>query len=146
MWITYSPDGLTLEEVQKDKQGKETIKTVKVPATVLDNLKASVKVDITPKSSFDKYAQELSLENLLQGGYFNLQRLNELEIYANALADDSVMPKQKLLDIIADMKKQQAEISEINARGQMMQQKANQFLNNDPTTQASQMAQALPTT
>lgn len=146
MWTTYSPNGLVLEEVQKDKQGKETIKTVKVPATVLDNLKASVKVDITPKSSFDKYAQELSLENLLQGGYFNLQRLNELEIYANALADDSVMPKQKLLDIIADMKKQQAEISEINARGQMMQQKANQFLNNDPTTQAAQMAQALPTT
>lgn len=141
MWTVYSPEGLMLEQVDKDQMGNETISMVKVPNTVMEKLKADVKVDVTPKGAFDKYAQELSLENLLQGGYFNLERLDELETYANMLSDDSVMPKQKILDAIKFRKEIQAQIQQKNAMGQLMIQKANTFLNNDPNAQASQMMQ-----
>lgn len=143
MWIVYTPDGLTLEETQTDSQTNEAYtQLVKIPATVMKQLQADVKVDITPKSAFDKYAQELSLENLLKGGFFNPQMIPQLKLYVNALSDDSVMPKQKLLDIIEQAEEEQRKIAEINAKAQMLKQRASQFINNDIHGQASQIATA----
>lgn len=143
MWIVYTPDGLTLEETQTDSQTNEAYtQLVKIPSTVMKQLQADVKVDITPKSAFDKYAQELSLENLLKGGFFNPQMIPQLKLYVNALSDDSVMPKQKLLDIIEQAEEEQRKIAEINAKAQMLKQRASQFINNDIHGQASQIATA----
>ena len=98
MWVTYSQDGMKLEEDKTDPEtGEEYTELVDIPSSVLENLKGTVKVDITPKSSFDKYARELSLENFLKAGYFNPQ---------------------------------------------IMQQRANQFINGDIEQQASQIADA----
>ena len=143
MFIVYSQEGITLEEdVTDPNTGEETTELVTVPQTVLQELQATVKVDITPKSAFDKYAQELSLENLLKAVYFNVQRLSELEIYVQLLDDDSTMPKTKLEEAIELMKEEQRKIAMINAQAQIMQQRANQFLNSDPDTQAEQILEA----
>lgn len=143
MWTVYTPEGMRLEEEVTDPTTGETYtQLVDIPATVLENLKGTVKVDITPKGAFDKYAQELSLENLLKGGYFNVQRVKELRYYAEALPDDSVMPKQKLLEICDKIEEDQQRIAEIQAQAQIMQQRANQFLMNDPEGQAGQIAEA----
>ena len=140
MWTVYTPDGMRLEETETDPAtGEEYTQLVDVPASVLENLKGTVKIDITPKSPFDKYAQELSLENLLKAGYFNAQRVGELRIYAEALPDDSVMPKQKLLDICDKIEEEQAKIMESRMEAQAMQQRVNQFLNENPEAQASQI-------
>lgn len=138
MFTTYSDEGLTLEEeVQDEVTGEETVELVNVAATVLEELKATVKVDVTPKGAFDKYAQEVSLENLLKNGFFNIQRLGELKIYVELLDDDSVMPKQKLEEAIELMEEEQRKIALINAQAQIMQQNANQFLNQDVEAQAN---------
>ena len=143
MWITYTPNGLTLEETQVDPQtNEEYTQLIKVPFSVMEQLQADVKVDITPKSAFDKYAQELSLENLLKAGYFSPQMLPQLKLYVNALSDDSVMPKQKLLEIIEQQEEEQKKIAEINAQAQMLRQRASQFINNDIEGQASQIVTA----
>ena len=143
MWVTYTPNGLTLEETQVDPQtNEEYTQLIKVPSSVMEQLKADVKVDITPKSAFDKYAQELSLENLLKQGYFSPQMLPQLKLYVNALSDDSVMPKQKLLEIIEQQEEEQRKIAQINAQAQMLKQRASQFINNDAEGQASQIANA----
>lgn len=140
MWTVYTPDGMRLEETVTDPStGEEYTQLVDVPASVLENLKGTVKIDITPKSPYDKYAQELSLENLLKAGYFNAQRVGELRIYAEALPDDSVMPKQKLLDICDKIEEEQAKIMESRMEAQAMQQRVNQFLNENPEAQASQI-------
>lgn len=147
MIITYNPNGIKLEEEVVDPNtGEEITQLVEVPGTILQELQATAKVDITPKSSYDKYAQELSLENLLKGGYFNPQRIPELKLYAKALPDDSTMPKQTLLKIIEDAEQEQMKIAQINAQSQMMIQNATNFINNDIDTQAQQInenAQAL---
>ena len=143
MWTVYTPEGMTLEEEIKDPETGETIiQTVDVPETVLENLKGTVKVDITPKSAFDKYATELTLENLLKGGYFAPEMVSQLRIYAEALPDDATAPKQKLLDICDKTEEEQRRIAEINAQAQLMQQRANSFLSSDPDTQADTILDA----
>ena len=143
MWTVYTPDGMVLEEEIKDEETGETyIQTVNVPASVLQNLKGTVKIDVTPKGAFDKYAQELSLENLLKAGYFAPQMVGQLKIYANALPDDSTMPKQKLLDICKDIEEEQRKIAQINAEAQILQQRANEFLMGTPEDQANAISDA----
>lgn len=143
MITVYSPDGVKLEEVTQDElSGEETTQLVDVPQSALQELQATVKVDITPKGAFDKYAQELSLENLLKNGYFSSQRLGELKIYVQTLDDDSTMPKQKLEEAIEFMEEEQMKIAAMNAQAQIMQENAMQFLMGDPDTQASQIVEA----
>lgn len=143
MWTVYTPEGMVLEEEIKDERTGETyIQTVDVPASVLQNLKGTVKIDVTPKGAFDKYAQELSLENLLKNGFFAPQNVGQLKIYANALPDDSTMPKQKLLDICEEIEEEQRKIAQINAEAQIMQQRANEFLNGTPEDQANTISDA----
>lgn len=141
--IVYAVEGVNLEEKVTDPvTGEEMIQLVNVPQSALEQLKAAVKVDITPKSVYDKFAQEQTLENLLVSGLFNIQRLPELEAWANALDDDSVAPKQKILEIIERMKEEQRKIAMIQSNAQMMQMRANNFINEDPDAQADQMAMA----
>jgi hypothetical protein len=143
MFVTYSTEGMTLEDTVTDPMtGEEVTELVTIPQTVLQELQATVKVDVTPKGAFDKYAQELSLENLLNNGLFNIQRLPELKVYVKLLDDDSVMPKAKLEEAIELMEEEQRKVAMINAQAHMMQQRANQFLNEDPDAQAEQMSEA----
>ena len=143
MWTVYTPEGMSLEEeVVDSKTGEEYIQMVNIPETVLQNLKGIVSVDITPKSAYDKYAQEVSIENLLKAGYFNAQRLSELKIYAQLLDDDSTMPKNKLEEAIEIMEEEQMKIAQIKAHAQTMQMKANAFMNQNPDEQVREYAQA----
>lgn len=141
--IVYSANGIDLEEEITDPAtGEEIVQIVNVPQSALEQLKASVKIDVTPKSVYDRFAQEQTLENMLVQGLFNVQRLAELKVYVKALDDDSVAPKIKLEQIIEDMEAEQRKIAMMQAEAQMMQQRASQFINGDPDEQASMMADA----
>jgi hypothetical protein len=82
------------------------------------------------------------MENFLLQGLFSAQRVQEFEAYVKALPDDSVAPKNDLLEVLANIKEQQAKIAQINAEAQLMQQRAQQFLMGDPDEQATMMADA----
>ena len=141
--IVYSVDGVNLEQELTDPEtGEETVQLVNVPQTVLQQLQASVKIDITPKGVYDKFAQEQTIENLLTNGLFTAQRVGELKTYAEVLDDDSVAPKIKILEAIEHIEEEQRRIAMIQAQAQMMQQKAQQFLLEDDEAQASQLAEA----
>ena len=141
--IVHSVDGVNLEETVTDPNtGEETIKLVNVPQSALQQLQATVKIDITPKSVYDRFAQEQTLENFLINGMFNIERLPELKAYVKALPDDSVAPKQRLLEIIDGMEEEERRIAMIDAQSQMLQQRARQFLMGDPDEQAEQISDA----
>ena len=142
--IAYSADGVNMEEEIKDPvTGEESVQMVNVPQSALKQLQATVKIDVTPKSVYDKFAQEQTLENLLINGMFNVQRLPEFKAYVKALDDDSVAPKMKLLEIIDDIEEEQRRIAMIEQQAQIMQQRTNQFLMGDPDEQSSMMANAM---
>ena len=109
-------DGLTLytqEETINDLGQTETFETpFKVSQKDLEAIDINLKIDITPQSPYDRYAMEMSLENLLVRGMITLEE------YTEALPEDSSMPKPTLETIIRKRKE---------ARNQIvaMQQQAN---------------------
>lgn len=127
IWLDYvvahSAGGFKLEKAVTDEDGKnERIEIQEVLQATLKELKATVKIDVTPKSPFDKLAQEQTLENFLTGGWFNPSRLPELKAYVMALDDDSTTPKNKLLKMIANAEAEQEKIMRINAKAQLLKQ------------------------
>ncbi len=147
IWLEYlvihSVNGIPLEETVTDPNtGEETVQIVTVPQATLEALQATVKVDVTPKGVYDRFAQEQTIENLMLNGLFNAQRVSELAVYAEILDDDSVAPKAKIQEAVERIKEEQRKIAMIEAQAQMMQQRAAQFLTADPDTQAEQMAES----
>ena len=143
MIIVYSPEGIQLEEEVTDPQtGQTYTQLVPVQQVTLQELKASAKIDITPVGAFDRYAQELSIENLFIQGMFNVQRLSELKVYVKLLDDHSVMRKSKLEDAVKYIEEEQQKVAQMTAQSEMMIQRANQFLMEEPEAQASQLIEA----
>ena len=133
--IAYCDGGVNLEEVTTDPQtGDEGIQVQFVPRAVLEQLQATVKIDITPKSPFDRFAQEQTMENLLTKGFFHPQRIGELETYVSVLDDDSVAPKARIQEAIRHIRQEQRRIALIQSQAQAMQQQVRQFLDGQVQT------------
>jgi hypothetical protein len=147
IWLEYliihAVDGVNVEETTTDPQtGEEVVQLVNVPQSALEQLMATVKIDVTPKGVYDRFAQEQTVENLLLNGFFNPQRMGELKIYHKILPDDAVAPKVMIGEALDYMMDEQRRIAIIEARAQAMQQRANQFIMGDPEEQSSMMADA----
>lgn len=87
LWRAYNPDGL-----REVVDGTEVF----VSAQTMENLKFNIKVDVTDKDAYSRYAEEQSLANL-----FGMQAIT-FEEYVSMLSEDSIVPKAKLEKIIAD--------------------------------------------
>lgn len=119
MWRVYAKDGLLIEDEQTDNiTGQKTTNQVLVPQYVLEALRTSIKVDITPKGAFDKYAQELSLENMFTAGKITFEE------YVEALDTDSVMPKQKLEIILKKRAEKEKQINEYELQAAQLKNQA----------------------
>lgn len=141
--IAYSDEGLEMQEELTDPMSGETlIQMVKVPQAALRKLQADIRIEITPKGVYDRFAQEQTIENLFVQGMFNVQKLPELKVYAELLDDDSVAPKMKIKEAIEHIENEQRKIAMIQAKAQMMQQRAQQFIMGDPNQQASMINDA----
>ena len=141
--IVHAVDGVNMEQEMTDPMtGEEYVQVVNVPQATLQKLQATVKIDVTPKGVYDKFAQEQTIENLLLQGFFSAQRVSELDVYEKVLPDDSVAPKMQIREAIDYMKEQQQKIAMIEAQTRLMEQRAQQFLMEDPDGQAQQMADA----
>ena len=107
MWKAYKVDGMQMMFEDKDENGD----TIEIPRTIshnlLNKLEANVKVEITPKSPYDRYAQEQSLENLFMNDKITFEE------YVDALPEGSVMPKNVLERIIQTRKENQAKLTQM---------------------------------
>lgn len=141
--VTYAEQGIYLEDVVTDPiSGEEMVTLVHVSQEQLRQAQASIKIEVTPRGVYDRFAQEQSIENLLVGGFFNPERVGELEIYMRVLPDDSVAPKQRIKDAVKYIRDQQRKIAMIQQNAEVMQQRVQQFLMDDPEGQGSMMADA----
>ena len=128
MWRTHNSEGMQLEDMQTNPMtGEDEIAIVDVPASVLEELKTTVKIDITPKGAYDKYAQEVSLENLAKTELF--MNTAWLEDYASLLDNDAVMPKLKIEELIKKRKAAQQRIRQVQQIASGMQQQVDQLMN-----------------
>ena len=127
--IVHSADGVDMEFTETDPAtGEERIKLEPVPQSALEAVKATIKVDVTPKGVYDRFAQEQTIENMLVQGFFNAQRVSELEIYYKVLPDDAVAPKQLIGEAIKYIKGEQQRIAEMQTRAQQLMQQSEQLM------------------
>lgn len=130
IWQTYNTNGMTVYdevqvEVEKEgiKQKEIEKKPFKISNDTLKKLKVCIKIDVTPKSSYDKLALEQSLENLLEKQYISFKE------YVNALPFDSSMPKSILEKILRIRETEQQKINQIEQEGNDIKNKLNHYLN-----------------
>jgi len=120
-WKVYAKDGLTIDINEPDPiTGQIIPRRSQVPQYLLEALSTSVKVDITPKGAFDKYAQELSLENMFTQGKITFEE------YVMSLDSDSVMPKVKLENILKRRKEVEQQINQMEMQAEQMKAEAMQ--------------------
>lgn len=90
----YYVDGLTLyaSEENVDELGQTELveRPFKLTQEQLDKIDLNLKVDITPQSPYDVYAQVMSLENMLVRGFITIEEFTAM------LPEDSPEPKAEL--------------------------------------------------
>lgn len=140
MLKTYSDDLMVVDESTDAVTGEVVENLVIIPKQILEILKLNIKIDVTPKSAFDKYAQESSIENLTQSQLFLPQNQQLLEDYVSLLDDDSTMPKSKLLDLLKRRKERSKAIEQMELQAQQLKAQAQQNIANQQDIEAiSQM-------
>ena len=94
LWMVYNPNGM---EIIVD----ENVEIV--PNETLKALKISTRIDVSPDSPFDRFAQEQSVERAFAGGHISFEE------YVEALDGNSTAPKNKFEGILARRRSQQEE-------------------------------------
>lgn len=120
----YFLKGLHLHRSIDEYNELGNVETYEEPFNVtkkqLEKIDVNLKIDITPTSAYDRYAQELSLENLLLKGIINFEE------YVKSLPEGSAMPKPILEAIVQQRKEARAKIAELqqqmNAMHEAMQE------------------------
>ncbi len=132
MWVANAGYSIRLiDEEMEDETGKINYIVKEIPTILIKNMNPTVKIEITAKSAYDKYAKEQSLENLANSSLFLPQNAQMLEDYIELLDDDANMPKATLLRLVKKRKERQARIAQIKANGQLMQQQVQQYLDQE---------------
>lgn len=132
-----SVKGIKLTRERKDYSTNTTVEEpYKISYKELKKYDFDIKIDVTPRSPFDKFAMEQSLENLLGANKINFEE------YVNSLPEDATMPKSRLKEILKDREEKEKVFNEIektaNAlNGAMEQVMSQQEINNAQQTGVS---------
>ena len=115
MWKAYLINGLNVVYEVKDEEGGEHEKAGVFTHELLNQLEANIRVDITPRSPYDRFAQEQSIESLMTNGQITFEE------YVDALPEDSVMPKYILDKILNKRREKQQLIDSMQLQAQQVQ-------------------------
>ena len=131
MWKAYQVAGIQVMYEQDDGMGGTVEVPGRVPYEVLNKLDTNIKVEITPKSPYDIYAQEQSIENLLNAGHITYEE------YVDLLPDGSAMPKYELQKKLQERQKKQAMIDQMQLQVEQEQSKLQQAMMQQDNTMSS---------
>ena len=89
LWISYNPDGISF---MTEIDGREV--EVTIPQEELENLKPTVRIDVSPDNQWTKLAEQQTLDNMLMNQHITIEE------YVEATPDNSSVPKAKLKAIL----------------------------------------------
>ena len=122
MWKAYEVKGMNIMYEQKDSEGNIVQEPGIIPYETLQALEPHIKVDITPRGSYDRYAQELSLENLFMKDKITFDE------YVESLPADAVMPKATLEKIVTQRKENAQKLMEMQMEANRLNSAMNQVM------------------
>ncbi len=95
LWATYNPDGMRIT-ITNDKG--ELVNEM-VTAETLKAIKIKTRIDVSPDSPFDRYAQEQSVERALVSGYISFEE------YVASLDSNSTAPRALFEKVLREREK-----------------------------------------
>ena len=122
MWKAYEVKGMNIMYEKKDSEGNIVQEPGVISYETLQKLEPHIKVDITPRGSYDRYAQELSLENLFMNDKITFEE------YVDSLPADAVMPKATLEKIVTRRKENQARLTQMQMEANQLSSAMNQVM------------------
>lgn len=122
MWKAYEVKGMNIMYEKKDSEGNIVQEPGVISYETLQKLEPHIKVDITPRGSYDRYAQELSLENLFMSDKITFEE------YVDSLPADAVMPKATLEKIVTRRKENQARLTQMQMQVNQLNSAMNQAM------------------
>jgi hypothetical protein len=128
MWKAYKVDGMQVLMEQKNEAGEIIEVPYQIPYEVLKRIEPHIKVDITPKSPYDRYAEEQSLENLFMNDKITFEE------YVEALPEGSVMPKDVLQKILEKRKENQEKLTQMQMQADQINSALNQVMQEETNT------------
>lgn len=131
IWKAYKVNGMAITYEEHDAEGN----VVEVPGVIeyeqIQSLEPNIKVDITPHSPYDRYAQEQSLENLYLADKITFEE------YVESLPEGSVMPKNVLEQIIRKRKENEQKITEMQMEANALNSAVNQVIGGEANGMSS---------
>ncbi len=122
MWKAYEVKGMPIMYEQKDSEGNIIQEPGIISYETLQKLEPHIKVDITPRGSYDRYAQEMSLENLFMNNKITFDE------YVESLPADAVMPKATLEKIVTRRKENAQRLTEMQMQANQLSSAMNQVM------------------
>lgn len=122
MWKAYEVNGMNIMYEQKDSEGNIIQEPGIISYEALQKLEPHIKVDITPRGSYDRYAQEMSLENLFMNDKITFDE------YVESLPADAVMPKATLEKIVTRRKENQQRLTDMQMEANQLESAMNQVI------------------
>jgi hypothetical protein len=122
MWKAYEVNGMNIMYEQKDSEGNIIQEPGIISYEALQKLEPHIKVDITPRGSYDRYAQEMSLENLFMNDKITFDE------YVESLPADAVMPKATLEKIVNRRKENAQRLTEMQMEANQLESAMNQVM------------------
>lgn len=122
MWKAYEVQGMSVMYEQKDSEGNVVQEPGEITYEELQSLEPQIKVDITPRGSYDRYAQEMSLENLFMNNKITFDE------YVESLPADAVMPKATLEKIVNRRKENAQRLTEMQMEANQLESAMNQVM------------------
>lgn len=122
MWKAYEVQGMPVMYEQKDSEGNVVQEPGVITYEELQSLEPQIKVDITPRGSYDRYAQEMSLENLFMNDKITFDE------YVESLPADAVMPKATLEKIVNRRKENAQRLTEMQMEANQLESAMNQVM------------------
>jgi len=100
MWKAYRVNGIQILIKSTNEEGDVIQQPFTVSQDMLQNLKANIKIEITPRSAYDKYAQEQSIENLMINQKITFEEYENKDVYvAGRIMSRRGMGKVAFLDL-----------------------------------------------
>lgn len=104
LWIAYNNEGI--EFMSTDDNGNEV--PVKITQEQLNQLKPTVRIDVSPDNQWTKLAEQQTLDNMLLNQHITLEE------YVECTPDNSSVPKAKLEAVIEKRKMAQQQQMAMN--------------------------------
>lgn len=111
LWAVYHPNGFEVAVDNTDEIGEPHRTLERITPEDLDGMKPDIRIDVSQDNPWTKEAEQTALDSMLEKQYINFEE------YIQIVPENSVVPKNKIMEILRKRKAQEQEEMEEESEG-----------------------------